>query len=64
MSFEDEMVELFGGVVGSQILHDRPYKEALAIKDARIKRKIKENEEMEKQHEEQLKAQERSLRNR
>lgn len=58
------MVELFGGAFGSQILHDRPYKEAIAIKDARIKRKIKENEELEKEREKQLKAQEQSLKNR
>ena len=58
------MVELFGGPFGSQILYDRPYKEAIAIKDARIKRKIKENEEYEKEREKQLKAQEQSLKNR
>ena len=45
------MVELFGGQFGSQILYDRPYKEAMAIKDARIKRKLKEKEELEKEQE-------------
>lgn len=58
------MVELFGGIVGSQILYDRPYKEALAMKDARIQRKIKENEQLEKEREEQIKAQEKALKNR
>ena len=58
------MVELFGGSIGSQLLHDRPYKEALAIKDARIKRKIEENEQLEKEREEQMKAQEKALKNR
>lgn len=58
------MVELFGGEFGSKILHDRPYKEALAIRDARIKRKIKENEEIEKEREKQAKAQEQAMRNR
>ena len=57
------MVELFGGVFGSQILYDRPYKEAIAIKDARIKRKIKENEELEKEREKQARAQENALKN-
>jgi hypothetical protein len=58
------MVELFGGEFGSQILHDRPYKEAIALKDARIKRKLKENEELEKEREKQLKAQEQAMKNR
>jgi len=58
------MVELFGGEFGSKILHDRPYKEAIAIKDARIKRKLKENEELEKEREKQVKAQEQAIKNR
>ncbi len=58
------MVELFGGEFGSRILHDRPYKEAIALKDARIKRKIKENEELEKEREKQLRAQEQAMKNR
>lgn len=55
------MVELFGGQFGSQILYDRPYKEAMAIKDARIKRKLKEKEELEKEQEILRKEQERQM---
>lgn len=55
------MVELFGGQFGSQILYDRPYKEAMAIKDARIKRKLKEKEELEKEQEKLRKEQERQM---
>ena len=64
MAFEDEMIELFGGSMGSRILRDRTYKEALSIKDARVRRKLKENEEFEKQQEEQMKSQEGAMRNR
>mgnify|MGYP007099471106 CR=1 FL=1 len=64
MAFEDEMIELFGGSMGSRILHDRTYKEALSIKDARVRRKLKENEEFEKQQEDQMKSQEAAMRNR
>jgi hypothetical protein len=58
------MVELFGGPFGSQILYDRPYKEAIAIKDARIKRKIKENEEYEKEREKQAREHANAMKNR
>lgn len=64
MAFEDEMIELFGGSMGSRIIHDRTYKEALSIKDARVRRKLKENEEFEKQQEDQMKSQEAAMRNR
>lgn len=55
------MVELFGGEFGSRILYDRPYKEAMAIKDARIKRKLKEKEELDKEQERLRKEQERQI---
>ena len=55
------MVELFGGQFGSQILYDRPYRDAMAIKDARIKRKLKEKEELDKEQERLRKEQEKQI---
>ena len=55
------MLELFAGSCQADyILNQLSYKEAIALRDARIKRKIKENEEEEeirkKEFEEQKRA--------
>lgn len=41
------MLELFGGTHANYILHELSYKEALALRDARINRKTKEMEKEE-----------------
>ena len=49
--FVDEMLELFGGTHAHYLLHELTYKEAIALRDARIERKtkeIKKEEEMRK----------------
>lgn len=45
------MLELFGGTHAHYLLHELTYKEAIALRDARIERKtkeIKKEEEMRK----------------
>jgi hypothetical protein len=58
--FVDEIMELFGGPDARYMLDNMSYKELVAIRDARIKRKNKEIEEEQKYREEELKAQERA----
>ena len=53
-------MELFGGPNAYQMLDEMPYKELVALRDARIKRKNKELEDEHKYREEELKAQERA----
>ena len=56
----DEILELFGGPSAYFMLEEMPYKELIALRDARVKRKNKELEDEQKYREEQLKAQERA----
>jgi hypothetical protein len=58
--FMDEILELFGGPSAYFMLEEMPYKELVALRDARIKRKNKELEDEQKYREEELKAQERA----
>ena len=55
--FADEMMELFGGIDAEYFLDTLSYKEALALRNARVKRKNKEYEEELKIREEELKEQ-------
>lgn len=57
--FVDEMMELFGGANGDYLLNSLSYKEVIARRDARIKRKNKEFEDEQKIREEELKEQQR-----
>ena len=57
--FADEMMELFGGIDAEYFLNTLSYKEALALRNARVKRKNKEYEEEIKMREEELKEQQR-----
>ena len=57
----DEILELFGGPSAYFMLEEMSYKELVAIRDARIKRKNKEIEDEQKYREEELKAQERAM---
>ncbi len=57
--FVDEMMELFGGASGDYLLNNLSYKEVIAMRDARIKRKNKEFEDEQKIREEELKEQQR-----
>lgn len=59
----DEILELFGGPSAYFMLEEMSYKELVAIRDARIKRKNKEIEDEQKYREEELKAQERAMAN-
>ena len=61
--FMDEILELFGGPSAYFMLEEMSYKELVAIRDARIKRKNKEIEDEQKYREEELKAQERAIAN-
>lgn len=61
--FMDEILELFGGPSAYFMLEEMSYKELVAIRDARIKRKNKEIEDEQKYREEELKAQERAMAN-
>ena len=54
-------MELFGGPSAYFMLEEMAYKELVAIRDARIKRKNKEIEDEQKYREDELKAQERAL---
>ena len=54
-------MELFGGPSAYFMLEEMSYKELVAIRDARIKRKTKELEDEQKYREEELKAQERAI---
>jgi len=54
---------LFGGPSAYFMLEEMSYKELVAIRDARIKRKNKEIEDEQKYREEELKAQERAIAN-
>ena len=56
----DEILELFGGPSAYFMLEEMPYKELVALRDARINRKNKELEDEKKYREEELKAQERA----
>lgn len=58
--FMDEILELFGGPSAYFMLEEMSYKELVAIRDARIKRKTKELEDEQKYREEELKAQQRA----
>jgi hypothetical protein len=57
--FADEMMELFGGIDAEYFLNKLPYKEAIALRNARVKRKNKEFEEEQKLREEEMKEQQR-----
>ena len=59
--FMDEILELFGGPSAYFMLEEMSYKEMVAIRDARIKRKNKEIEDEQKYREEELRAQERAI---
>ena len=52
----DEILELFGGPGAYFMLEEMSYKELVALRDARIKRKNKEIEEEQKYREEQERA--------
>ena len=54
-------MELFGGPSAWFMLEELSYKELVALRDARIKRKNKEFEDEQRYREEELKAQERAL---
>ena len=54
-------MELFGGPSAYFMLEEISYKEMVAIRDARIKRKNKEIEDEQKYREEELRAQERAI---
>jgi len=54
-------MELFGGPSAYFMLEEISYKDMVAIRDARIKRKNKEIEDEQKYREEELKAQERAI---
>lgn len=51
--FADEMMELFGGIDANYFLDKLSYKEAVSLRNARIKRKNKEFEEEQKLREEE-----------
>ena len=53
------MLELFGGIDAEYFLNTLSYKEALALRNARVKRKNKEYEEEIRMREEELKEQQR-----
>jgi hypothetical protein len=55
--FADEMMELFGGIDANYFLDTLPYKEAIALRNARVKRKNKEFEEEQKMREEEMREQ-------
>lgn len=55
--FADEMMELFGGMDANYFLDTLPYKEAIALRNARVKRKNKEFEEEQKLREEEMREQ-------
>ena len=55
--FADEMMELFGGIDANYFLDNLPYKEAIALRNARVKRKNKEFEEEQKMREEEMREQ-------
>ena len=55
--FIDEIMELFGGANGDYLINNLSYKELVARRDARIKRKNKEFEEEQKIREEEIKEQ-------
>ena len=57
--FIDEILELFGGADGDYLMENLTYKELIARRNARIKRKNKEIEDEQKFREEELKAQQR-----
>ena len=57
--FADEMMELFGGIDAEYFLNKLPYKEAIALRNARVKRKNKEFEEEQKLREEEMREQQR-----
>ena len=59
--FIDEILELFGGPSAYFMLEELSYKELVALRDARVKRKNKEIEEEQKYREEELRAQERAM---
>jgi hypothetical protein len=61
--FMDEVLELFGGPAAYFMLEELSYKELIALRDARVKRKNKEIEDEQKYREEELKAQERMMAN-
>ena len=54
-------MELFGGPSAYFMLEEISYKDMVAIRDARIKRKNKEIEDEQRYREEELKAQERAI---
>lgn len=55
------MLELFGGQLTlKEILHDMTFKEAVQLRDVRIKRKIEERKEIEKEREKELAEQNRA----
>lgn len=54
-------MELFGGPSAYFMLEELSYKELVALRDARVKRKNKEIEDEQKYREEELRAQERAM---
>ena len=54
-------MELFGGPSAYFMLEEMSYKDMVAIRDARIKRKNKEIEDEQRYREEELRAQERAI---
>ena len=58
--FVDEMMELFGGIDGEYFLDKLSYKEAIALRNARVKRKNKEFEEEQKIREEEMREQQKA----
>ena len=52
--FIDEIMELFGGANGDYLINNLSYKELVARRDARIKRKNKEFEEEQKIRKEEI----------
>ena len=55
------MLELFAGqLTRDEILHSMTFKEAIKMRDIRIKRKLRERKEMEDEHEKAIQEQERA----
>ena len=54
-------MELFGGIEGRYFLENLSYKEALLLRNTRVKRKNKEFEDEQKMREEEMAAQQRAI---
>lgn len=57
--FADELMELFGGIDAEYFLNTLSYKEAITLRNTRVKRKNKEYEEEQKLREQEMEEQKR-----